>query len=101
MRIHLADTARLFMDETPLPVLDPGRRVTKKGYFWAMAADDRAHGGQSPPVVVFRYAPSREGIHAERFLEGFRGRYLQCDAYDGYNVIGRLRPPARFCPDLR
>ena len=93
MRTQLAGTARLFMDETPLPVLDPGRRVTKKGYFWAMAADDRAHGGQSPSVVVFRYAPSREGIHAERFLEGFRGRYLQCDAYDGYNRLRELDRP--------
>jgi len=93
MRTQLAGTARLFMDETPLPVLDPGRRVTKKGYFWAMAADDRAHGGQSPSVVVFRYAPSREGIHAERFLEGFRGRYLQCDAYDGYNRLREIDRP--------
>lgn len=93
MRAHLAGAARLFMDETPLPVLDPGRKETKKGFFWAMAADDRAHGGQSPPVVVFRYAPSREGVHAERFLDGCRGRYLQCDAYDAYNRLERLDRP--------
>jgi hypothetical protein len=39
MRVHLAGAARLFMDETPLPVLDPGRKETKRGFFWAMAAD--------------------------------------------------------------
>jgi transposase len=93
MRAHLAGAERLFMDETPLPVLDPGRRATKKGFFWATAADDRAHGGRSPPVVVFRYAPSREGVHAERFLEGCRGRFLQCDAYEGYTRLETLDRP--------
>lgn len=29
------------MDETTAPVLDPGRGTTKKGYFWAIASDDR------------------------------------------------------------
>jgi len=93
MHSHLAGAARLFMDETPLPVLDPGRRATKKGFCRAMAADDRAHGGPAPSVVVFRYAPSRHGAHAERFLDGCRGRYLQCDAYDGYARLQRLERP--------
>jgi hypothetical protein len=41
MRRHLAAADRLFMDETTAPVLDPGRRQTKKGFFWAIASDDR------------------------------------------------------------
>src|SRR3546814_6978613 len=61
------------------PVLDPGRGRTKRGYFWAIASDDRGHGGTGPPIVVFRYAPGRSGTHAETFLHGFRGRFLQCD----------------------
>ena len=61
------------MDETTAPVLDPGRGQTKKGFFWAIASDDRGHGGQGPPIVLFRYAPGRSGEHAERFLQGFRG----------------------------
>jgi hypothetical protein len=43
------------MDETTAPVLGPGRRTTKKGFFWAMTCDDRGHGGQGPPIVLFRY----------------------------------------------
>ncbi|WP_349630184.1 IS66 family transposase [Bradyrhizobium manausense] len=42
---------RLFMDETKAPVLDPGRGQTKKGYFWAIASDDRGHSGPSPPIA--------------------------------------------------
>jgi hypothetical protein len=43
MRQHLAAADRLFMDETTAPVLDPGRRRTKKGFFWAIASDDRGY----------------------------------------------------------
>lgn len=41
MREILRGSARLFVDETTMPVLDPGRGKTKKGYAWAIARDDR------------------------------------------------------------
>ena len=94
MREHLAAADRLFMDETTAPVLDPGRRKTKKGFFWAIASDDRGHGGPSPPIVLFRYAPGRSGAFAEQFLQGFRGQFLQCDGYDGYDRLTRHRAAA-------
>lgn len=90
MREHLAAARRLFMDETTAPVLDPGKGQAKKGYFWAIACDDRGHGGTSPPIVLFRYAPGRSGSFAEKFLEGFRGRFLQCDGYEGYDRLTRI-----------
>lgn len=37
----LKRSTKLFMDETRAPVLDPGSRKTKTGYFWALARDDR------------------------------------------------------------
>jgi len=83
MRQHLAAADRLFMDETTAPVLDPGRGKVRKGFFWAIASDDRGHAGQDPPIVLFHYAPGRSGEHAERFLQGFRGQFLQVDAYRG------------------
>lgn len=49
---------RLFADETPLPVLDPGRGRTKVCQFWAIATDDRPWGGPAPPAVVFMRRPS-------------------------------------------
>lgn len=72
------------MDETRAPVLDPGRRKTKTGYFWALARDDRPWGGAAPPGVAFSYAPGRGGQHAEQILRGFKG-VLQVDGYAGYN----------------
>ncbi|MGY4408224.1 transposase [Bradyrhizobium sp. USDA 3315] len=90
MRRHLAMADRLFMDETTAPVLDPGRGQTKKGY---VVSDDRGHSGPSPPIVLFRYAPSRSGAFAEQFLDGFGGRFLQCDAYDGYDRLTEAARP--------
>lgn len=93
----LKRSAKLFMDETRAPVLDPGSRKTKTGYFWALARDDRPWGGGAPPGVAFTYAPGRGGLHAERILQGFSG-ILQVDGYAGYN---RLIAPDRIGPDIR
>lgn len=78
----LKRSTKLFMDETRAPVLDPGSRKTKTGYFWALARDDRPWGGGAPPSVAFTYAPGRGGIHAERILQGFSG-ILRVDGYAG------------------
>jgi transposase len=44
MREILLASSRLFADETTMPVLDPGRGRTKKGYAWAITRDDRPWG---------------------------------------------------------
>ncbi len=83
---HLKTSSKLFMDETPAPVLDPGRGKVKKGYFWALARDDRAWNGPEPPGVAFTYAPGRSGKYATEILQGFGG-ILQVDGYAGYNRV--------------
>jgi len=82
----LKQSTKLYMDETRAPVLDPGRRKTKTGYFWALARDDRPWGGDDPPGVAFTYAPGRSGQYAETILDGFSG-ILQVDGYAGYNRL--------------
>ena len=77
---HLKRSSKLFMDETPAPVLDPGRGKVKKGYFWALARDDRSWNGPEPPGVAFTYAPGRSGTYASEILQGFEG-ILQVDCY--------------------
>jgi transposase len=86
MREMLLASPRLFVDETTMPVLDPGRGKTKKGYAWAIARDDRPWGGTDPPAVVFHYAPGRGAEHAKALLGGYRG-ILQCDGYGAYKAL--------------
>ena len=82
----LKRSTKLFMDETRAPVLDPGKRKTKTGYFWALARDDRPWDGDDPPGVAFTYAPGRSGQYADDILKGFSG-ILQVDGYAGYNRL--------------
>jgi len=91
-RIFVALEARLRRDETRAPVLDPGRKATKSGYFWAVVSDDRGHGSVGPPIGLFHYAPGRGKEHPLNFLAGYCGRFLQCDAYQSYNALTGITP---------
>ena len=82
----MADSTRVYVDETTAPVLDPGRGTTKTGYLWAVLRDDRGWGGIAPPGVVFHYRPGRKGEYAAEILDGFNGT-IQVDAYGGYSHL--------------
>jgi transposase len=82
----MSESARLYVDETTAPVLDPGRGKTKTGYLWAVLRDDRGWNGSAPPGVVFHYRPGRKGEYAAEILDGFNGT-IQVDAYGGYSHL--------------
>jgi transposase len=84
----MADSTRLYVDETTAPVLDPGRGKTKTGYLWAVLRDDRGWNGPAPPGVVFHYRPGRKGEYADDILTGFNGT-IQVDAYGGYTHLAK------------
>ena len=86
LREIILGSGKIAVDETVAPVLDPGRGRTKKGYFWAIARDDRPWGGTDPPAVAFTYAPGRGAVHGLKLLESYRG-IVQCDGYAAYKNI--------------
>jgi transposase len=100
LRELILASGKIAVDETVAPVLDPGRGRTKKGYFWAIARDDRPWGGTDPPAIAYSYAPGRGAIHALKLLDGYRG-VVQCDGYAAYKTIaGAAREEAitlAFC----
>jgi transposase len=57
-RVLMHGYRRLFCDETPMPVLDPGRERTKICQFWTHATDDRPWLGPTPPAVANAFAKS-------------------------------------------
>jgi transposase len=90
----LADAARRYVmsaykihtDDTPVPVLSPGRGKTKTARLWVYARDDRTAADMSPAAVWFQYSPDRKGENPRRHLAGFTG-VLQADAYAGYDRL--------------
>jgi transposase len=84
-RYTLAD-GKVHADDTPVPVLDPGRGRTKTGRLWVYVRDDRPCGSNDAPAVWFQYSPDRGGEHPREHLKRYRG-ILQADAYSGYSKV--------------
>jgi len=76
----------LFADDTPVPVLDPGRGRTKTGRLWVYAREQRGWGGPDPPAAVYVFAPDRKAERPAAHLERFRG-VLHVDGYAGFERL--------------
>lgn len=86
IRRHVMAASKLHADDTPVPVLAPGRGKTKTGRLWVYVRDDRPAAGTAAPAVWFAYTENRKGEHPQRHLARYRG-ILQADAYGGYQAI--------------
>jgi transposase len=91
LRELILASGKIAVDETVAPVLDPGRGRVKKGYFWAIARDDRPWGGTDPLAVAYTYAPGRGAVHGLKLLDRYRG-IVQCDGYAAYKTIANATP---------
>lgn len=76
----------LFADDTPIPVLDPGRGRTKTGRLWVYAREQRSWGGPEPPAAIYLYAPDRKAERPATHLGGFKG-VLHVDGYAGFERL--------------
>jgi len=85
---HVFASTKLFADDTPIPVLDPGRGRTRTGRLWAYARDDRPWGGTDPPAVIYFYSPDRRAERPAGHLNSFKG-ILQVDGYAGFEQLTR------------
>lgn len=83
---HVFASGKLFADDTPLPVLDPGRGRTKTGRLWVYARDDRPWGGPDPPAALYIYSPDRRAERPVSHLAAFRG-VVQVDGYAGFEQL--------------
>lgn len=61
LRQHVLAAEKLHADDTPVPVLVPGRGTTKQGRLWVYVRDERPCAGVAPPAVWFTYSPDRKG----------------------------------------
>jgi len=83
---QLFASTKLFADDTPIPVLDPGRGRTKTGRLWVYARDDRPWSGADPPAAVYFYSPDRRAERPAAHLGRFKG-ILQVDGYAGFEQL--------------
>jgi transposase len=86
VRRHVLAAEKLHADDTPVPVLMPGRGTTKHGRLWVYVRDERPCAGVAPPAVWFTYSPDRKGKHPAEHLKLFSG-VLQADGYAGFDRL--------------
>lgn len=83
---HVRSAEKLHADDTPVPVLDPGRGKTKTGRLWTYVRDDRPASSRAPPAVWYRYSPNRKAEHPQAHLRDYTG-ILQADGYSGFGPL--------------
>ena len=86
LRHYTLSGTTVHADDTPVPVLSPGRGSTKTGRFWTYVRDQRPAGSDVPPAVWFGYSPDRKGCHPQAHLSTFRGA-IHADGYSGFNAL--------------
>ncbi|PXX01435.1 transposase [Paraburkholderia tropica] len=85
---YVRDADKIHTDDTPVPVLEPGRGKTRTARLWTYVRDDRPAGSRAPPAVWYRYSPDRKGERPREHLAGYTG-ILQADAFSGYDALYR------------
>jgi transposase len=86
LRGHVFAGDRLHGNDTPVPVLEPGRGKTKTGRLWTYVRNGRPCADQAPPAVCYFYSPDRKGNHPRAHLKAFRG-ILHADGYAGFKEL--------------
>ena len=91
IRRHITRAKVVYIDETPLQVLnEPNRENSQKSYMWVYKG-----GPPDQPVISFQYSPNRSGEIPIDYL--FRGEdasaenqfYSVTDGYSGYNELSK------------
>jgi transposase len=93
---YVLGAQKLHGDDTPVPVLCPGRGTTKQGRLWTYVRDDRPAASTEPAAVLFRYTPDRKAVHPQTHLKPFVG-VLQADAYAGFERLYGKRIQEAAC----
>jgi transposase len=71
-------------DETPVSVLEPGRKQCARGYLWCYVGDR--------DEVVFDFSMGRRSETPTRALSDYHTGVLVCDGYSGYDELDRTKP---------
>ncbi len=75
------DTDVIFTDDTPAPMLEPGRGKTRTARLWVYV-----RGGHGPPLIAYDFTLDRRQQRPREYLGSFQG-HIHADAYVGYDVL--------------
>jgi transposase len=85
-------SGNVFVDETPIHMLAPGKGKVKEAFMWVLS------GGleRDPPYRVYNFFENRKHCNAEKLLEGYHG-VLHSDKYGAYEALANAKQII-WCP---
>jgi|GEM_PF-1400534 len=89
MEAVLGESVRVFVDETPIPILKQGAGKTGTAYMYAVHRDDRPFGGNDPPATIYFSRSSRAMYHIHDLFAN-RSLIVHHDGYGGYGQFGTI-----------
>jgi transposase len=92
MQRQILSSGYVFIDESPVKMLDPGAGQTKLTYMWVLCGGK----GSSPPYRIYNFRDNRQHRNAEEILKGFSG-VLHSDKYGAYENLAH-RKQFTWCP---
>jgi len=81
------ETGNIFIDESPVSMLAPGKGKTQQCYMWVVVSDG---------LTVFDFRENRKHINAREILEDFNGVF-HSDKYGAYEQLAR-KNDLTWCP---
>ncbi len=86
MTRHILQSGNVFIDETPIDMLDPGKGKTHQSYMWVLV------GGQAadPPYRIYNFRTDRCHHNALEILKGYSG-VLHSDKYGAYETMAKTK----------
>ncbi len=92
MTDKILKSGNVFVDETPIKMLAPGKGKTQTAFMWVLA------GGlaNDPPFRVYDFYTNRKHSNVVNLLEGYNG-VLHSDKYGGYEALANAKQ-FTWCP---
>jgi transposase len=92
MNRQILKSENVFIDETPIEMLDPGKGQTHQAYMWVLVGGKAA----DPPHRIYKFRINRQHHNAQELLSGYKG-VLHSDKFGGYEALAN-RKQFIWCP---
>jgi len=86
LRRYVIAGTTVHADDTPVPLLAPGKGKTATGRLWAYVRDERPAGSDQPAAMWMAFTPDRKGEHPQEHLKKFEG-IIHADGFAGYDAL--------------
>jgi len=86
MHKEILASGNVFIDETPVKMLVPGKGEAQQAFMWVLSGGNAAN----PAYRIYSFRPNRQHRHAAELLKGFHG-VLHSDKYGAYEVLANAK----------